>query len=277
MVARQKTEPKALAKVAKKKEACVTPQIVDLILLELGAKMTAPVKECFLRCLIISVQWYEDAILYNHSGPQKEQREYILELTTAVSRLSALLNARRMPTNLKAFLPELAAFGDLPTDLEALQRKLKRTAELRSNSQPETSLERDFVDALIFQDHFKERAPFEWLAGVYLPEVYFLFFGFESKWGQGSKYLSFADVVLRSLKIKTAKGAFYTKKAISRAVRVKPDLASRRKNGPRVDNDVPDQFEWYRHMHWMNAVGLRLKDPIERAKKVLADLNSAKR
>lgn len=276
MVARKKTEPAALAKVAKKKELLVTQQVVDRILLELGAKMTAPVKGRFLRCLIVSVRWYEDAILYNHSGPQKEQRKYLRELKTAIRRLSPLVNVERMPANLRGFLPVLAPFANLPTDLETLNRKLKRVEELRSNSRPETGLESDFIDALIYQDHFKERAPFEWLVGVYLPEIYFLFFSYESGWGQGSKYLSFAAIVLRAMKIKTGKGTYYTKKAVSRAVRINPDLAIRRKNGPRVDNDVPDQLEWYRHMHWMGAIGLRLKDPIEHAKKVLADLNVAK-
>jgi hypothetical protein len=247
--------------------------------------MTAPVKERFLRSLKVCDEWYSDAILYNHGGPQKHQREYLCQLSAAVDALSPLLAVDRMPNNLRGFLPVLAPFGNLPEQLEELNKKLKRVAGLRSDSRSKkkqsdtrslTSLESDFVDILIYQDHFKERSPFDWLAGVYLPELYYLFFRFESGWGKGRKFLSFADIVLRAMKVKTVHGKFYSTKAISRAVRIRPDTKPRRKKGPLVDRDVPDQLNWHRHMHLMGAVGVRSKSSLEHAREVLAGLNNAK-
>jgi hypothetical protein len=80
------------------------------------------------------------------------------------------------------------------------------------------------------------------------------------------------------MKVKTGRGAFYSRQAISRAVRVNPDrnLHLRRKKGPLVDGEVPDQLGWYRHMHLMNAIGVRLKSPIEYARHTLAELNIPK-
>ncbi|MBR0941564.1 hypothetical protein [Bradyrhizobium liaoningense] len=246
--------------------------------------MSDPVCGCFLKCLNVCAEWYDDAIQYNHGGLQKEQREYLLRLRAAIGGLSSLLNDEQVAPNLRGFLPVLAPFENLRSQLSEFDTKLMRVAELRSDSKPRTGLESDFVDALIYQDHFKERSPFEWLAGVYLPEVYYLFFGFESGWGKGAKYLSFVDVVLRSLKVKAEDRTSYSRETISRAVRVRADGNIRRKKGPLVDSDVPDQMEWYRHMHFMDAIRvelglgleMRLKSSLEHARRVLADFSAAK-
>jgi hypothetical protein len=274
VVVAKKTYSIAPTEIAIKRKTIVTQRTVNRVLQEIGAKMNASVNERFLRCLKVCDEWYSDAILYNHGGPQKHQREYLCQLTAAINALLPLLNVDRMPNNLQGFLPVLAPFANLPAQLEELNEKLQRVAELRSDSKPRTGLESDFVDLLKYQDHFKERSPFDWLAGVYLPELYYLFFRFESGWGKGRKFLLFGDVVLRAMKVTTVDGKFYSTKAISRAVRIKPDIKQRRKKGPLVDRDVPDQLEWYRHMHFMDAVGVRIKSSLEYARDVLADLNT---
>lgn len=274
MVVAKKTGSIASTEIAIKRKTVLSQQTVNRVLQEIGTKMNAPVNERFLRCLNVCAAWYDDAILYNHGGPQKRQREYLWQLSAAIDALSPLLIVERMPNNLKGFLPVLVPFDNLPEQLEELNKKLRRVAELRSDSSPSTGSESDFVDALKYQDHFKERSPFDWLAGVYLPELYYLFFPFESSWGQGRKFLSFADIVLRAMKVKTVDGKFYSAKAISRAVRIKPDIKQRRKKGPLVDRDVPDQLEWYRHMHFMDAIGVRIKSSLENGHDVLADLNT---
>jgi hypothetical protein len=237
------------------------------------AKMNASVRSRFFNCLEVFAHWYNDARLYNHGGPQKHYRDYLLHLKRSVENFLPLLDADQVPSHLRHFLPALAPFGDLSAQLEQLNKQLMRVADLRSDSKPLTGLESDFVDALKYQDHFKERSPADWLAGVYLPELYYLFFGFGAGWGRGPKFLSFADIVLRTMKVKTADGTFYTTKAISRAVRLRPDNARRRKKGPLIDNDVADQLEWYRHMHLMGAIGLRHKSSLEYARKVIAELS----
>jgi hypothetical protein len=162
-------------KPAMTKQVVLSEQAVDRILSDIGAKMTAPVKERFLRCLVVCADWYSDAILYNHGGPQKNQREYLVQLRTAIPELLRFLNVDATPPNLRGFLPVLAPFLDLRIELKELETKLARVAELRSDTNPRSGEENDFVDALIYQDHFKERSPFDWLAGVYLPEVCYLF------------------------------------------------------------------------------------------------------
>jgi hypothetical protein len=269
----RKTDPTVAKKAAKTKDALITEHVVRRILSELGAKMTAPVKGSFVRCLEVLAHWYSDATLYNHGGPQKQYRDHLFQLSNAIGVFSRLLDVDQVPSDLRGFLSVLAPFGNLSAQLGELNTQLARIAELRSDSEPRTGVESDFVDLLKYQDHFKERSPADWLAGVYLPELYYLFFGFESGWGQGPKFLSFADIVLRAMKVKTTDGTFYTTKAISRAVRVKPDISRRRKKGPLVDNDIADQLEWYRHMHLMGALGLRHKSSLEHARKVIADLN----
>jgi hypothetical protein len=138
-------------------------------------------------------------------------------------------------------------------------------------------LEKDFIETLTYQDHFKERSPFDWLAGVYLPELYFLFFGFKSGWAKGGKFLTFVEIVLREMEVKTAQGKFYRRQAISRATRVLRDSKARRKRGPLIDGDTPDQMEWCRHMYFMQAIGgVRYKSSLESARKVLVDLGTEK-
>jgi hypothetical protein len=282
VVVARETDSIAPIEIAIKRKTVVTQRTVNRVLQEIGAKMNAPVNERFLRCLNVCAAWYDDAVLYKHGGPQKEQRDYLLRLRAAIEGLSLLLNDDHVSGNLRGFLPVLAPFANLSSQLYELDRKLERVAEFRSDAKPRTGEESDFVDALIYQDHFRERSPFEWFAGVYLPEVYYLFFGFESGWGQGAKFLSFADVVLRSLKVKTEDRTFYSREAISRAVRIRADNKTRRKKGPLVDSDVPDQMEWLRHMHFVDAirVGLRfrvrLKSSLEHARRVLGDLKVAK-
>jgi hypothetical protein len=272
VVGAKKAELTVQTKIAGKK-TIVTQRTVNRVLQETGMKMNAPVNERFLKCLNVCAKWYDDAILYNHGAPQKQQRDYVLQLRSAIEGLSLLLNDDRVPGNLRGFLPILAPFGDLPSRLYELDRKLERVAGFRSDLKPQTGQESDFVDALIYQDHFRERSPFEWLSGVYLPEVYYLFFGFESGWSQGGKFLSFADIILRSLKVKTEDRNFYSREAISRAARMGTNGKIRRKKGPLVDADVPDQMEWYRHMQLMSAIGVRPKSSLEYARRVLADLN----
>ena len=124
--------------------------------------MNAPVNERFLRCLNVCAAWYDDAILYNHGGPQKEQRDYLLRLRAAIEGLSLLLNDDHVPGNLRGLMPVLAPFANLSSQLYELDRKLERVAEFRSDLKPRTGEESDFVDALKYQDHFRERSPFEW-------------------------------------------------------------------------------------------------------------------
>jgi hypothetical protein len=160
-----------VANKAKCRNVLITEQIVSRIMSDLGAEMTAPVKKCFLRCLQVCADWYNDATLYNHGAPQKQYREYLFQIIKAIDELSPFLEVDRLPADARSHLSNLAQFGNLSLELAELNKRLTRIAKLRSDSTPRTAGESDFGDFLKYQDHFKERSPFNWLAGVYLPEV----------------------------------------------------------------------------------------------------------
>jgi hypothetical protein len=248
----------ATSKKFAKKQASINLRGVDRVLAVAGVKMIPSVKGRFLRCLEVCAFWYNDAIRFNHGAPQKEQREYISRLRSALHEVASLLDEDAIPTNLRSILPRLAPFSSLLSQVGELDPKLKRIETLRSDTLPCSGLESDFIDALQYQDHFKERSPFDWLAGVYLPEVFYLFFPVHLGWGKGKQFLSFAESVLREMNVRTGAGSLYSRKAISRSVRLNK---VRRKAGPLVDKDVPDQLEWYRHMYLMSAIGKRSKMP----------------
>jgi hypothetical protein len=188
-------------------------------------------------------------------------------------RSVTLLDEKNIPSNISSYLQDFAPYSSLLTQIEELDPKLKRVGSLRSDTVPLTGLECDFVESLQYLDHFKERSPFDWLAGVYLPEVFYLFFRVHSGWGKGKQFLSFAESCLREMNVRIGIGRYYSRRTISRAVRLN---TSRRKTGPLVDRDVPDQLEWYRHMHLMSVLGLglRLKAPIEHARAILIEMSA---
>jgi hypothetical protein len=157
------------------------------------------------------------------TASQREHVEFATELRAATSYFASRLNEDRVPNSLTHFVNDFSPLADLRSRPEKLDSDLKRVAELQSNSKARTGLEKDFIETLTYQDHFKERSPFDWLAGVYLPELYFLFFGFKSGWAKGGKFLTFAEIVLREMRVKTAQGKFYSRQAISRATRVLRD------------------------------------------------------
>jgi hypothetical protein len=247
----------------------VTFQDVDTILLGVGKKMSPAKQEKLKRALQVCFDWYHDAIIFNSSVFERERLIFVQNVREAVKSLTSLLTDSRMEQ-----YGDLAPLLDLPERLERLDRQLERVEKLRPDAKPRTGLESDFIESLIYADHFKERSPFDWLAGLYLPELYYLFFDHRLPLGKGRKFLSFVNTILRMLKIKTPQGRYYSKEAISRARRLS-DQAPRRKGGPRVDTDIPDQMEWYRHMSLVQALGLgiRLKSSLELARQELAALD----
>ncbi len=247
----------------------VTNKHVNAILRRMGHEMSQPLRERFTRALDLCFDWYQQATSHNDHAAERERLTFIQEVRKSIKSLTSLLKDRRF-----GGFWFLTPLSDLPERLDKLDSQLQRVEELRPDTIPRTGDESDFVAFLIHEDHFKERSPFEWLAGVYLPEVYYLFFDPRIPFGTGRKFLSFAEICLRVMKIKTPQGKYYSKEAISRA-RQLSGKTGRRKGGPRLDADVPDQMEWYRHMAIIQALrlGIRLKSSIELARLELLKLS----
>ncbi|MGY3698940.1 hypothetical protein ACVIGA_009082 [Bradyrhizobium sp. USDA 3240] len=259
---------KASAKKRARNQASINLRGVNRILEAVGERFTPTSKVAFKKCLEVCAIWYNDAIYYNNGDQRKELEQYIGDLRTALGDVVELLDNKNIPPCISSYFQDFAPYSSLLTQIEELDPKLKRVGSLRSETVPVTGMERNFIESLQYQDHFKERSPFDWLAGVYLPEVFYLFFRVHAGWGKGKQFLSFAESCLREMKVRTGGGKYYSRTTISRAVRLN---TPRRKTGPLVDRDVPDQLEWYRHTHLMSVIGLHLKTPIERARALLQD------
>lgn len=236
----------------------------------MGERFTPSSKVAFQKCLEVCAIWYNDAIYYNNGDERKQLERYIGELRATLGNVVELLERKNIPTNIRSYLQDFAPYSLLITQIEELDPKLMRMGSLRADTVPVTGLEKDFVETLQYQDHFKERSPFDWLAGIYLPEVFYLFFRIHIGWGKGKQFLTFAEACLQEMNVRTGTGRYYSRRTIGRAVRLR---TPRKKAGPVVDRDMPDQLEWYRHMHFMSVIGLRSKTPIENARAFLLKAN----
>ncbi len=150
-----------------------------------GMRMTDPVKEKFLRCLEVCVLWYNHATMFNYGERQKSKRAYIRRLKTAAGEIELLIKSDAASDNFQSALKSMAPISTLLSLVQELGPKLTRIESMRSDSKPVTGLECEFIEELQYEDHFKERSPFDWLAGVYLPEVYLLFFSGSARLGEG--------------------------------------------------------------------------------------------
>ena len=238
--------------------------VAKSVLLEIGRPLDSNVSR-FAACLEVCVCWYEDAAECHRGAPQREFASIAIEIADTAQRLLALLKDSRVQ-NLPSFFPN----NSFVAELEAVMPLLERARSLNPTSIPKTGLEADFVDAMLYRDHFQQRSPFEWIAGVYLPELFYLFIDNTKsgkEWGKGREFISFAVAVLRALQIRPETGD-YSRESISKAVRLNPTVPNkqgltRRKNIPAVDADINDPWEWYRHQALAFACGYPVKTPLE--------------
>ncbi|RTL77535.1 MAG: hypothetical protein EKK36_01955 [Bradyrhizobiaceae bacterium] len=213
----------------------------------------------------VCVCWYEDAEKFHHGTPQQGFNEFAAEMADAAESLLTLMTNPRA-NGLMPFLPK----NNLTDELQSLLPSLKRFRLFGPSSSPANGLEADLVEGMRYQDQFKQRSPFEWIAGVYLPELFYLFVDntkVGKKWGKGPEFLLFASCVLRELKIQSG-GRAYSRESIAKAGRLDPSKANkdnhlRRKRGPSFDEGVNDPLEWYRHQCLAYACGLPVKLAIE--------------
>lgn len=225
--------------------------------LELGHPLSGTIAK-FAACLEVYVCWYEDAEKYHHGTPQQGFNEFAAEVAGAAEGLLALLTDPRA-NGLRPFLPK----NNLTVELQSLLPSLKRFRLLGPSSIPVTGLEADLVEGMRYEDQFKQRSPFEWIAGVYLPELFYLFFDNSragEQWGKGREFFLFASCVLRELEIQSG-GRAYSRESIAKAGRLDP--TKRRKRGPSADKGISDPLEWYRHQCLAHACGFPVKLAIE--------------
>jgi hypothetical protein len=236
--------------------------------LELGRPLAGTVAK-FAACLEVCISWYGDAEKYHHGSPRHDFNEFVAEVADAADGLLTLLTDPRV-NGLIPFLPK----NNLTIELQSILPSLKRFRLLGPGSTPATGLEVDLVEGMQYEDQFKQRSPFEWIAGVYLPELFYLFYD-NTRWGKGKEFLLFAGIILQELKIRS-NGRKYSPNSIARAVRLGRALPGkdgflRRKYGSAFDVGVSDPLEWYRHQHFAHACGFRAKTPIEAVARMLRE------
>jgi hypothetical protein len=226
---------------------------------ETGSELISS-KPALEKCLQISADWYTEALVYTTRGSQKLERTSARRFQVAVSDLLAQLNNDRLASFVSLFSNPTLLKKQLSDFSESTQRAL----DLKSDSEPSTGLESDFVDYLSYQDHFRARSPLEWLVGVYLIETYAL--NFRVKTGVKQKhYVPFAMAVLKALKIKNGTSN-YSIESVRRAARSRHD----RRKAKTVD-DL--QFTVDRHKRLYAASGRHWKrENMARAMRLLEGL-----
>jgi hypothetical protein len=228
-------------------QAKISSQSVNRILNAIGVRSSRPHfdKVAFAKSIEVCTSWYEAAKAYNVSFRQRERRTKLRSIRAVARNLSRLLSDLQPLDG--SLLPQ-----ETGSVLSELIESVNRTLELKSGSSAASGIERDFIDCLVYEDHFKERSPFEWIASVYLAEVYELHFGDRVGRFETKKYVTFADATLRELKVKK-KNSYYSRETIKRAMR---DYRARRKGATRIEMADNFQNELTRHMKLQAACGL---------------------
>lgn len=246
-----------------RREFIVTPAAVDRIILRANLVLLPALRDPFEKCLQICLNWYSDADYYNYRPAHSDIVDFARSAAEAAEQLLRLLERGEIhPPRLTSYSDFAGPLSEVLPPLRRFREVVKRVSIVRADTRPASGLELDhFIDWYIYADHFRERTAFEWLAGLYLCELYELFVDSPPK---GHEFISFVRAVLEVFNVKTPTGGRYSKEAISRARRLSDQLGSTdkkvakaRRQGPIVDADVPDQMGWYRHMALEYAVGMR--------------------
>lgn len=244
-------------------QARVSPQGINRILDAVAMKKSRPHfdKDILVQTINICAKWYNEALKYNFSEPQKIERKHFREVGDVASRLASLLSTPPVKTH-----PLLSVLSkELFAKLSELRPSIDRVLELRRTSVARNGEEYDYLDVIGYRDHFKMRSPIDWLVGVYLSEVYDLHFGFLPSRRRTSKYVSFAASVLKELKIKNGV-AYYSPNYLARIAR---ESRLRRKLVSDVDTS---EYDLNREMHLLAACGLDWKlYSLESASKILVE------
>jgi hypothetical protein len=220
---------------------------IDRILNAIGVRSSRPHfnKVALAKSIDVCASWYGQANIYNVSARQRERRAKLQSIGEAARNLCTLTHD--LDPLVGNLLPE--KMGD---KLSELIESVNRARELKSGSSAASGVESDFIDRLVYEDHFKERSSFEWIASVYLAEVYELHFGDNVGRSEKRKYVMFVYAVLRELKIKK-QNSYYSLKTIRRAVR---DYRVRRKGAIKIEMADNFQNELARHRELQAACGL---------------------
>ena len=265
---------------AKPREFIATRAAVDRILRSADLVLLPVLRDRFRACLQVCLNWYGDAAHFNGNPAQQDVADFAHGAAEATERLLRLLERGNIPPRLTSYPDFAGPLSELLPALKKFREIAKRLTIVRSYTRPASGLELDhLIDWYIYTEHFRERTAFEWLAGVYLCELYELFLGHPS----GRKFIRFVETVLEVFRIKTPNGRQYSKETISKARRLSDQLATiskkpakSRRPRPLVDANVPDQMNWLRHMQLEGAMGLHLGDDFGEARVKLMKKLSAK-
>ena len=232
-------------------------------------------EDAFARSLELSASWYRDAVMFAYRKPAKDQHHAMALTYQTATRLTQLLTDDL-----------LEAMGPLSTTVDTREflAELIETVNQRLKPPPAG----DLLDMSQYRAGFKQRSPFEWLAGYCLPDVYELHLRRKASPTTNSEFVRFAEMVLAELQVKN-RGKTYSRATISRALTTVRSGRPRRESAPFEESDDGWQFhQWCWESALLYSCGLnwnrtpscplwRLLDDLEARRDASSKLGSASR
>jgi hypothetical protein len=180
------------------------------------------------RSLDFSVRQYWAVVERNSDQPRRDLIKYYREVEKAVRKLqNKLRNRPRVPYPWE--------WVELTSGTEVLESMVKRCNTVVEELQSEIEFGLDWEEELELlapfkatTEYYKQRSPIDWLAGYYLPRVYWNHFGHPPVTTRGGPYERFAGQVCEEYKIYN-KGTAYQSDTFVKALTDELNGRSRRK------------------------------------------------
>ena len=163
-------------------------------------------QEALTRCLNLCFSRYQDAIRFASRSEQTASSRQLEKARKAAKRLAVVLEAGEVGD----WSVTSPSGGDLKSRDFANKLVCDIDAALRAKR---SDLEQAYADT------FKAHSPFEWLVGIYLPDVYELNFQKKPTVSEDGPFVRFGESVLRELGVAKDDGAPYKRSSIARTLR----------------------------------------------------------
>jgi hypothetical protein len=210
----------------------ITEAGVDRILAAVGRKFATNQvnKAALLRALTLCRLWHMRALFMGLDQPERKFIQKLEVIRKPTKRLVQLLTVLENQVLLFALL-----FPDdgksLQANLSGLLEKIDRELAKR----PWKGAHR------AYRESFKAFSPFDWLAGLYLPDVYELALGHRPSTAENGPSVRFVEAALAELKI-SKHGKPYSRASIARSIRSIRARRTRRKSAGTAE----DHCRWWR-------------------------------
>jgi hypothetical protein len=207
----------------------ITEAGVDRILAAVGEKFIPAQlnKAALVRGFVLCRRWYRRALYLSSDEPEKTLIRQLEQTRKTAKRLEQLLASDDIQSLLFWwFSPEDSLKANVSLLVVKIDEALADGPGWRKELYPES---------------FKALSAFDWLAGLYLPDVFELAFGRPPSTSESGPTIRFVEAALAELKI-TKGGKPYSRASIARAIRNLRAGRIRRKSAVTVE----DHYRWWR-------------------------------